>query len=405
MTAVGRLWPGALRASERRALRGAPLGTHDRRPDVLVVGGGIMGVAAAHACEEGGLGDVVLVEAADELGAGATGGAAGLLAPEPHHGVDPDALVALGRHSLAAWRRLHQAIPGGLGLVDLDWLGLLASAGAWEGRSPAARPADHETVARLVPGLAGEWVGMLVPDQARLNPLVAVARLARRLRRVVTGVRALSDRVGGGAVREVETTAGRVSPGAVLFATGDPPALGGLGLSVPADRVKGHLVCTGPVPAPMPWHGTVDPIGTHLGDGRVLVGGTLEPGDDDPTVRGEVVEEMVAKAARLLPALAEAGVTCAWTCFRPHHPDGMPVIDRVPGVDNAWLTSGHFRTGVLLAPATAALLAHWVATGSRPPVAGAFGCGRFSSSDAPHAPRLPPGPGRTAPPDGGRAHA
>lgn len=350
------------------------------RPDILVVGGGIMGVTAAHACEEGALGDVVLVEAAGELGSGATGGAAGLLIPEPHHGVDPDALVTLGRYSLAAWRRLEQGIPGGLGVVDLEWLGLLAAPEEWRGRSPAARLVDRETVARLVPGLDGDWVGALLHDQARVNPLAALARLAGRLRRVVTGVRAVSVTVTGGRVRDVETTAGRFSPGAVVFATGTPPAIAGLELAVPGDTVKGHLVCTGILPASIGWRGTVDPIGTHIGDGRVLIGGTLEPGDEDPAVHEDVVGGMVAEAARRYPALGRAAVTFAWTCFRPHHPDGLPVIDRVPGVDNAWFTSGHYRTGILMAPATATLLVHWLATGDRPPLAGAFACDRFGSS-------------------------
>lgn len=360
-------------------LRGRPLRDVDARPDVLVVGGGILGVATAHACEEGELGDVVLVEAADALGAGATGGAAGLLAPEAHHGVDPDALVALGRLGLVTWRRLHQAVPGGLGVVDLEWLRLLASPAEAAGLSPLAHLVDHETVARLVPGLDGDWAGMLVHGQARVNPLAAVARLAGRLRHVVTGARATSVRIAGGTVLQVETTAGRFSPGTVVFATGGPPALDGLELAVPADSVKGHMVCTSPDPATVAWRGTVDPIGTHLGDGRLLVGGTLEPDDEDPSVRDEAVRGMLHAVVQWLPALVGAAVTCAWTCFRPHHPDGMPVVDRVPGVDNAWFTSGHFRTGILTAPATAALLARWVATGERPSLAAALGCDRFES--------------------------
>lgn len=361
-------------------LRGKTLTDADTRPDVLVVGGGIMGVATAHACEEGGLGDVVLVEAAGELGTGATGGAAGLLVPEAHHGVDPEGLVALGRLGLAAWRRLEQALPGGLGVRDIEWLHLLAPPATATGRSPAARLVDHATVARLVPGIDGDWVGELVRNQARVNPLAAIARLAGRLRHVVTGARALSVGVAGGAIRHVETTAGRCSPGTVVFATGGPPALDGLELAVPADSVKGHMVCIGPAPATAGWRGTVDPIGTHLGDGRILIGGTLEPGDHDPSVREDVVRRMLRAAVQRLPALQGAPVTCAWTCFRPHHPDGMPVVDRVPGVDNAWFTSGHFRTGILTAPATAALLAHWVATGDRPSLAAGLGCERFASN-------------------------
>src|SRR5262249_9535571 len=94
-----------------------------RHPDVLVVGGGILGVATAAACPEAGAGAVLLIEAS-RLGAGATRGAAGLLAPGAHQGIDPPALVELGRASRARWRELDAAVPGGVGFRDLDWLGL-----------------------------------------------------------------------------------------------------------------------------------------------------------------------------------------------------------------------------------------------------------------------------------------
>ena len=48
-----------------------------------------------------------------------------------------------------------------------------------------------------------------------------------------------------------------------------------------------------------------------------------------------------------------------WCCFRPWHPDGFPVIDQLPGLGNAWLTAGHFRTGILMAPVTAQLITRW----------------------------------------------
>ena len=83
MVADTAIWRDQLTPQERAELgRGAgviPL----RRPDILVVGGGIVGVATAIACHELDLGSVLLVEAG-RLGSGATGGAAGLLTPEPH---------------------------------------------------------------------------------------------------------------------------------------------------------------------------------------------------------------------------------------------------------------------------------------------------------------------------------
>src|SRR6266516_5443207 len=107
----------------------------DPRPDVLVVGGGILGVATAAACVEAGLGSVLLIETG-RLGAGAPGGANGLLIPEPHQWSDPEPFVDLERASLERWRYLDQVTPGGLGLVELDWIGLAPDPGGLAAHQP-----------------------------------------------------------------------------------------------------------------------------------------------------------------------------------------------------------------------------------------------------------------------------
>jgi glycine/D-amino acid oxidase-like deaminating enzyme len=117
---------------------------------VLVVGGGIVGVATAAACHRAGAGSALLIEAG-RLGPGATGGAAGLLVPEAHAGSDPEPFVELGRSSLGLWKELEQTVPGGVGLIELDWIGPLPG-----------------------PGGSGE----VAIRQARVNPLRALARLA-----------------------------------------------------------------------------------------------------------------------------------------------------------------------------------------------------------------------------------
>ncbi len=88
MTAPGAVWRAQLTPAERAALGRADPEVAGSRPDVLVVGGGIMGVATAAACVAAGIGSVLLIETG-RLGAGATGGATGLLIPEPHQWSDP----------------------------------------------------------------------------------------------------------------------------------------------------------------------------------------------------------------------------------------------------------------------------------------------------------------------------
>ncbi len=375
MVAETPIWRDQLTPAERAELgRGAgviPL----TQPDILVVGGGIAGVAAAAACHEAGLGSVLLIEAG-RLGAGATGGAAGLLTPEPHEWSDPQPFVDLARASLDRWSQLDQSVPGGVGLVELDWIGLAPDPGGFAPHlQPSVEWLDPGDVASLVPGLARPMAGALIRHQARVNPLRSLARLAAGLPAVATGIAAVSVTVSGDRVVSVGTTSGDIRPGTVVFATGLPPMLDGLPLALPASQVKGHLLATEPTELRLP--GTVAPVATQLEDGRLLVGGTFDTADETPRVRPEVIDSILAALYATLPAVRGLKAAYQWCCFRPRHPDGRPVIDRVPGLANAWLTSGHYRTGILMAPITAQVICHWIATGQPPAEADAWSSSRF----------------------------
>lgn len=378
MTVTGAIWREQL-TPEQRAMLGRDAGViAEPHPDVLVVGGGILGVAIAAAVLGAGLGSVQLIEAG-RLGAGATGGATGLLIPEPHQWSDPETFVDLERASLERWRYLDQVTPGGLGLVELDWIGLAPDAGRAAHQPPNVEWLDAAKVAALVPGLAWRLGGALIRHQARVNPLRALVGLADGLPSVGTGVAATGVTVRGGRIESVATSAGEISAGAVVFATGQPPVLDGLELGIPSDRVKGHLLVTEPAPVHLPC--TVAPVATPLQDGRLLAGGTFDYGDESPEVREEVVDMIMAGLRSALPGARGLQVSHQWCCFRPRHPDRRPVIDRVPGIGNAWLTSGHFRTGILNAPATGLAIARWIAADKPPPEAGTWSAERFAARD------------------------
>jgi glycine oxidase len=375
MTVEGAIWRDQLTAAERAALGRGHGVIADRRPDILVVGGGIMGVATAAACHEAGLGSVLLIETG-RLGTGATGGATGLLIPEPHQWSDPEPLVDLERASLERWRELEQRLPGGVGLVEIDWIGLAPHPGGFAAHQPPAvewlAPGQVE---QLMPGLARSMEGALIRRQARVNPLRALSRLAAGMPAVATGVAATGVTIRGDKVVSVVTSAGDIHPGTVVFATGQPPVLDGLPLSIPSDRVKGHLLVTESAAVKLP--GIVAPVATQIEDGRLLAGGTFDVGDEDPAIQPDVIESIMSGLLAALPGLRGLRIAYQWCCFRPRHPDRRPVIDRVPGLDNTWLTSGHFRTGILNAPATAAVLARWISCGQPPAEPGTWSATRF----------------------------
>src|SRR5258707_5229831 len=110
MTVTGAIWREQL-TSDQRAMLGRGAGTiANPRPDVLVIGGGILGVAVAASAHDAGLGSVQLVEAG-RLGAGATGGATRLLMPEAPPRSDPQTLFDTERRRPEGLRHLEQGTP------------------------------------------------------------------------------------------------------------------------------------------------------------------------------------------------------------------------------------------------------------------------------------------------------
>src|SRR5262249_19211538 len=149
-------------------------------------------------------------------------------------------------------------------------------------------------------------------------------------------------------------------------------------VSVPQRWVKGHLLATGP--APFRLRTAVAALEGLVGQfpgGEIMAGGTLDEGDHDPAAREDLIAAIRKGLAELLPRTADLATAYAWCCFRPPTADEQPVIDRVPGVENAWVTCGHFRTGILMAAATGDAIAGWIATGRRPPGIDAFDLARF----------------------------
>jgi glycine oxidase len=219
----GTLWASTVDAADQAALDPGVPADLDRHPEVLVVGGGVIGLATAVCCRRAGVGRVLVIEAA-RLAAAASGGAGGALAPELHQLSDPPAFVALARASLALYRELDQDWDQALGLEQTAGLLLLP-----EGPPAGLRPwpglelLDSQRVAELVPELVSMPAGLLAHDQARVHPLRLAAALARRAGSVATGVAMTDLEVGGGRIVRVRTTVGELHPGMVVFATGLAP--------------------------------------------------------------------------------------------------------------------------------------------------------------------------------------
>ena len=100
------------------------------------------------------------------------------------------------------------------------------------------------------------------------------------------------------------------------------------------------------------------------GGGQIVIGATVERVGFDRRVDPLVVEELHGLAAKLWPPIASAAVVESWSGLRPGTRDGLPLIGSA-GEPHCWVATGHFRNGILLAPATG-LIVRQLLQGSTP---------------------------------------
>ncbi|MFO7909289.1 MAG: glycine oxidase ThiO [Halomonas sp.] len=184
--------------------------------------------------------------------------------------------------------------------------------------------------------------------------LMAMPQVSLREGVSVTGFARQGDRVLG-----VETSAGRIEADQIIVCGGAWTAtlLASLDVHLPVRPVKGQMIVFKASPTLVNRVVLMD--GRYViprADGRILAGSTLEEAGFDKTLSGEARESLWHSATRIIPALAECEVEHHWAGLRPGSPDGVPFIGRLPGVDNLHVNAGHYRNGLVLAPASTRLL-------------------------------------------------
>jgi glycine oxidase len=367
--------------------------------DVAVVGGGLIGLACAWRATERGLSVVVLER--ERPGAGASGVAAGMLAPvtEAEFGEEP--LLRLGLASRELWPGFAAELEERSGMPTL-----FRESGALV---VAADRDDAEELRRLHRfqrelGLKAEWLaprecrrlepalapsvagGVLAPQDAHADP-AATVRALERLAGEVVRVQAEGLETRGGRVVGVRTAGGGlVRAERVLVAAGPwSPALDPLGSGPPVRPVKGQilelLVRRG---MPRPIERIVRSPRCYLvarDDGRVVLGATVEEQGFDTTLLAGGVFRLLEAAREIVPEVEELELVQARAGLRPGTPDNAPVIG-AGAMEGLFWATGHHRNGVLLAPITARAVAGVLAGEPLPDELAAFSPNRFEQVTA-----------------------
>jgi glycine oxidase len=348
--------------------------------DVAVAGGGVIGLAVAWRAAQAGA-DVLVLDAGRDGAAWPV--SAGMLAPVAEAEFGHDELLALTLESALRWPAFADAVAAASGRdPGYRRCGTLVVARDRD----EAEALERELAYRTERGLP---VARLLPTEARgREPALGTrVRLAldvpgdhvvdpRRLRAAL----AEALRAAGGELREGTPVADlaelRALAGRVVVATG---AWAGALAGVPVRPVKGQILRLRDPAGP----GLVDRVlrlaESYLvprGDGRYVVGATVEERGFDTALTAGGVFELLRDAYEVVPGLAELELEEASVGLRPATPDNGPLLGPGPDED-VLLATGHHRNGILLAPITADAVTAML-TGHEPPtVAAPFAPNRF----------------------------
>jgi glycine oxidase len=364
-------------------------------PDVAIVGGGAIGLSIALRCAADGRAVTVFDPSPGE---GASGVAAGMLAPitELHYGEDD--LLRLNRVSATMFGDWVAAIEESTGLPT----GYRST-----GTLMVARDADenaylHEIHAhqssldlkverlrgsearRLEPALAANVRGaILVPDDhqvdaaALVDALLVACRQAKvefvpaRVERVVSSDNRVTGVSCDGEVTACETV--------VISAGCWSARIEGVPAPLPIRPVKGQLIELAGTGGPPLLERNVRGPDVYLvprADGRLIIGATVEEMGFDDSVTAGAALSLLRDAYEIVPGIAEMRLVRTRAGLRPGTPDNGPLLGPV-GLEGLIVATGHFRNGILLAPVTASIVAEVIETGALPEIAAPFSAGRF----------------------------
>lgn len=364
-----------------------------KEADVLVVGGGIHGCAVALDLARRGRSVVVLEKSVP--GAEASGAAAGILGPH----LECDAagpFLDFCRHSLALYPQWVADLEEASG-IDLEFVecgGLLVAFDEFEAQRLAGRAAlltklglpcellDGGAVRVREPNLSsGVIAGLALPQEARVEPrsIVRALAIAARNAGVVFATETVLGLEPSSPGVRVQTAVANWQTNEVVLAAGAwSSAVPGSGLPPASVKPARGQMALLQFPTPP----TTAVVFSERGyvvprdDGRVLCGSTLEFEGFRKEVTAAGLRSILDLTLELLPGAAQVPITETWAGFRPYTDDHLPLIGAgaYPGL---WLATGHYRNGILLAPASASCLAAMIC-GDTPVVAlDAFGADRL----------------------------
>jgi glycine oxidase len=357
------------------------------RAGVVIVGGGVIGLAVARALTLRGCRNVLLIERGS-LGAESSSAAAGMLAPQAEADRADDFF-----HLACQSRDMYAAFAADLleetGIdIELETTGTLYLAFTDEDARELEKRYEWQSKAGLaLEMLGGEEARRLEPAISEnvcaalrfpLDRQVENRRLISALGastgklgvRLLTGTTVTALKTDYHGVAGVETSRGFVGTNIAVIAGGAWTSLLGLtdlsGKTISdkalpnlrIEPVRGQMLCFEANP-PIARHVIYSPRGYIVPrrDGRLLAGSTTEQAGFDKRVTAEGVSSILSSALEISAQIGALPMTASWAGLRPRAADGLPVLGPCVEIEGLFYATGHYRNGILLAPITGELIA------------------------------------------------
>jgi glycine oxidase len=367
--------------------------------DVIIVGGGVIGLAVARALALRGIRDVLLIER-NSFGAESSSAAAGMLAPQAEANRAHE-FFYLTCQSRDMYPAFAAALLDETGIdIELETTGTLYLAFTehdadelerrYEWQKKAGLPIETLSAAavrQLEPSINADVRAALkfpldtqVENRRLINALAAAnERLGVRLETgtAVTALKIERDRVTG-----IETSRGSIAGECVVIAAGAWSSLLGAGdKTLPDLRIKpvrGQMLCFEPN-LPIARHVIYSPRGYIVPrrDGRLLAGSTTEHAGFVKRVTAAGAHSILSAALEISPRIASLPLTDSWAGLRPRAADTLPVLGPCAEIGGVYYATGHYRNGILLAPITGELIARAIVEGEFPRSLEIFSPDRF----------------------------
>jgi glycine oxidase len=344
--------------------------------DAIVAGGGVIGLSLALELRR--QGRTVLVVERHEPGREASHASAGMLAPRDPH--TPEKLRKLAAASAAMWPEFaHQLEDESSHRIDLRREGSIIFAATQDNAPAGARELTFAELTHLEPQLTYRGTRAFFAEEMTVDARELIAALLKAAKHrgveIASGIGVTALEVVDGRVHGVETDRTEFRAPVVINCCGAWAAQLAP-LSLPVRPVKGQMLVV--IAHDLLRHSVRDPevYIVPRSDGRVLVGATQEEAGFDKHVAPDVIQRLHQAAANLVPQLGEARMHEAWAGLRPGTPDDLPLLGAT-GIAGYFVSTGHFRNGILLTPVTARVMAQLI-TGHEPEHdLGAFSPERF----------------------------